>query len=240
MVEKSQNHGKLRLLTNNAVKKLLKCFGLVVSRYDKDFPTLWSKSPEFIEIYEQVKSHALTTADRCFMLYQLSKAARSCRGDIAEVGTFLGGTAHLLAKTCPAKQVHIFDTFEGMPQTSPGIDKHLTGDFASTSLEKVKANLADCDNVTFYKGFFPETAGPVEDMRFSFVHIDVDIYRSVKDSLAFFYPRMDTGAIIVLDDYEMPWCPGVKKAIVEFFSDKPESIIIAAKHQCAIIRAVSR
>lgn len=215
---------------------MLRGFGLVVTRYDRDFPTLWSKSGEFLEIYDAVKSHALAATDRCFMLYQLSRAVESCEGDIAEVGTYLGGTAHLLAKTSPGKKVHIFDTFEGMPETLAGVDRHVSGDFAETSLEKVKANLADCENVAFYKGIFPETAGPIEDTRFSFVHIDVDIYQAVKDCLEFFYPRMDAGAIIVMDDYEMPSCPGVKKAVTEFLRDKPEKVIITTKHQCAVIK----
>lgn len=219
------------------IQKLFMALGLVVTRKDKRFPTLWSKTQEFIDLYEQVKQHTLASTDRCFMLYQLSKAAKNCQGDIAEVGSFQGGTAHLLAKTCPEKKIHIFDTFEGMPETLSGVDLHIAGDFASTSLEKVKANLADCDNVAFYKGFFPDTAGPVEKLRFSFVHIDIDIYQSAKDSLEFFYPRMDTGAIIVLDDYETPACPGVKKAIIEFLDDKPENVIITTKYQCAIIKS---
>ena len=209
----------------------------MVTRYDNDFPTLWSKSQEFIEIYDQIKSHALAATDRCFMLYQLSKAANNCKGDIAEVGTYLGGTAHLLAKACPKKKLHIFDTFEGMPETLPEVDHHTHGDFSSTSLEMVTTNLADCNNVTFHKGFFPDTAGPVENIRFCFVHIDVDIYQSVKDCLDFFYPRMDIGAIIVLDDYEMPTCQGVKIAITEFLANKPENVIITTKHQCAIIKS---
>ena len=38
-----------------------------------------------------------------------------------------------------------------------------------------------CSNVQFYPGFFPDTAVSLVDQQFCFVHIDVDIYKSVVD-----------------------------------------------------------
>ena len=59
----------------NVIKELFRGLGLNVTRHDKVFPTLWCKAQEFIEIYEQVKPHAMASTDRCFMLYQLCKVA---------------------------------------------------------------------------------------------------------------------------------------------------------------------
>jgi hypothetical protein len=64
----------------------------------------------------------------------------------------------------------------------------------------------------------------VADITFSFVHLDVDLYQPTHDSLAFFYPRMVTGGIIVCDDYGFDSCPGAKKALDDFFRDKEEII----------------
>jgi O-methyltransferase len=69
------------------------------------------------------------------------------------------------------------------------------------------------------------------------VHIDADIYQSVKDSCTFFYPRLESGGIMVFDDYGFPSCPGARKAVDEFFSDKEEFPFYLPSGQCFIVRA---
>jgi O-methyltransferase len=134
------------------------------------------------------------------------------------------------------KVLHLFDTFEGMPCPDVTVDHHRKGDFADTSLDSVRRQLEGCGDVQFYKGFFPDTAGPIQNSRFCLVHVDADIYRSVKDSCAFFYPRLEKGGIMVFDDYGFPSCPGARKAVDEFFADKPELPVYLPSGQCAVVR----
>lgn len=63
------------------------------------------------------------------------------------------------------------------------------------------------------------------DRKFSFVHIDVDLAEPTLASLAFFYPRMQAGGIIVCDDYGISTCVGATRAIDEFLTDKPERMV---------------
>ena len=88
----------------------------------------------------------------------------------------------------------------------------------------------------FYQGTFPKTAGPIENLTFCFVHIDVDIYKSVMDCCTFFYPRMEKCGIMIFDDYGFLSCPGAKMAVDEFFYDKPEKPCYLPTGQCIIIR----
>jgi hypothetical protein len=199
-------------------------------------PAFWDSQNEFNALYEQIRKHTVVSKNRCFMLYQLLNYTRNLDGDIAEVGVYKGGTAKLIVKTVPEKNVHLFDTFQGMPQICTEVDTYKGKEFSDVSLESVKSFLADCSNVTFYPGIFPETAGPVKNKKFSFVYIDADIYKSVKDSLEFFYSRMVKGGVILLDDYDSLACPGVKKAVCEFLSGKKEYPIITMEIQCAIIK----
>ena len=46
------------------------------------------------------------------------------------------------------------------------------------------------------------------------MHLDVDIYDSTSKALAFFYPRMTRGALLISHDYM--WAEGVKRAFDEF------------------------
>jgi O-methyltransferase len=154
-------------------------------------------------------------------------------GDIAEVGVYRGGSAKLIAEAKGERPLHLFDTFEGMPDTAAVDPLFQRGQFPSSS-EEVKKYLVSYPSVSLYKGYFPDTAGPVEDKRFSFVHLDVDIYESTAKSLAFFYPRMARGALLISHDYM--WAEGVKRAFDEFFADKPEAVIELGGSQCAFIK----
>ena len=75
------------------------------------------------------------------------------------------------------------------------------------------------------KGWIPERFPDVEDRKFSFLHIDIDLYEPTRDSVAFFYPRMSDGGIILCDDYGSTFCSGATKAIDEYLADKPEKMI---------------
>jgi len=192
---------------------------------------------EFNRIFEQINATSLVSGDRCYMLYQLANQTKTLNGDVAEVGVYTGGTAKLFSNIFKEKQIHLFDTFNGMPETCPIRDTHKYGDFKDTSLEQVKQYLIEFSNVKFYSGIFPDTAvDELLEKQFSFVHIDADIYKSVLDSCYFFYGRLVPGAIMVFDDYGFESCPGAKLAVDEFFTNKNEQIIYLTTGQCFIIK----
>ncbi|HTX99639.1 MAG TPA: methyltransferase domain-containing protein [Bacteroidota bacterium] len=194
---------------------------------DKDFQHAMASVP-----------FTLVDKQRCFMLYQFALQSLRLEGHVAEVGVYKGGTAKLIASLLHGSQkmLHLFDTFDGMPETDPDRDLHHKGDFADTSLEGVQRVVGTGEGVRYYPGFFPGTAGPIEPYRFCFVHIDVDIYRSVLDSCDFFYPRMVKGGVMVFDDYGFESCPGAKQAVDQFFSDKDERPWYLPTGQCVVIK----
>ena len=218
------------------LKALFRRFGYDIAPWHPHLPNVWSNEPAFEALYGRIRQHTLVPPERCFALYQLARSLREAPGDVAEVGVYKGGTARLLAETCGNKTLHLFDTFEGMPEVDTSVDRHHTGDFADTSAAAVEAYLSGHGIIRIHAGLFPGTTGPVEDARFSLVYVDVDIYQSVKDCLEFFYPRMVVGGALVFDDYESDKCPGVRKAIDEFLSHKPEYQIVTARYQCAIFK----
>ncbi len=199
---------------------------------------LWDDDKQFVELMRMISDYSLVDKKRCFMLYQFCKQVSSLKGDIAEVGVFKGGTARLLAESVKAqnKNIHLFDTFEGIPHSDPGRDIIKKGDFKNTSLESVKSYLGDLKNIFFYQGLFPASAKSLENLKFSLAHIDVDIYKSVVDCCAFFYPRIEKGGIMIFDDYGHLCCPGAKTAVDEFFSDKVEKPCYLPTGQCIVIR----
>lgn len=173
-----------------------------------------------------------------YNLYHLVQRTEGLPGDLAEFGVYRGGSAKLLASLKGQRQLHLFDTFEGMPAARADVDHHRAGDFADTSLEAVREYLRPFPKVEFYRGRFPESARGLAatPIRFSFVHLDVDLYESTKAGLAFFYPRLVAGGVLVSHDYRSRWCPGVRRAFDEFFSDKPELVIELWKTQCLVVK----
>lgn len=197
---------------------------------------LWNSDNDFIQIMKKTSGRTLVDVVRCYVIYQICKQVTTLFGEIAEVGVYKGGTAKLISVTSPNKKIFIFDTFEGMPETKSGVDLHKQGDFNDCSEGEVLSFLSDCNNIVCKKGLFPESATSIQLLRFSFVHIDVDIYQSVKDCCSFFYSRMVSCGVMLFDDYGFPTCPGAKKAVDEFFSDKKEQPIYLPTGQCLVVK----
>lgn len=170
-----------------------------------------------------------------YHIYMAVKRTQKVKGDIAEVGVYMGGSAKIICSAKGDKTLHLFDTFEGLPQVDE-IDMvwpFYEGKFAA-SFDDVQNYLKNDPHVHFYKGIFPETAGPVRDLKFSMVNLDVDCYESTKQALEFFYSRMTPGGIILSHDYINT--PGVAKAFDDFFETKPEPVLETAGSQCLVVK----
>lgn len=181
-------------------------------------------SDAFERYFGIARPRTLVSPDRCYVLERLLRQTLPVPGEVFECGVYRGGTAALLwallneAKS--EKRLFLFDTFEGMPETDPVKDHHKRGDFSDTSLESVRAFVGGGERCIFKPGFIPATFDGLDDLSLSFCHIDVDIYRSIMDSLNFIWPRLSTGGVIVFDDYGFPSCPGAKEAVDEFFQNQ--------------------
>jgi O-methyltransferase len=182
--------------------------------------------------------------DRCYMLHQFALRAAKLDGDMAECGVFRGGTAHLLSETlrgAAAKvTLHLFDSFQGMPPTAkPLRDYHMPGDFGNTSVARVQRRLSVYDFVQFHVGFVPETFSDLDPAsRFSFVHIDMDIYPSTHECCRWFWPRLSVGGVMVFDDYGFfPYRAAARAAVDEFFADEVEKPIVLPTGQAVVLKS---
>jgi predicted O-methyltransferase YrrM len=183
------------------------------------------------------------TADRCYMLHQFAFRSASLPGEMAECGVFTGGTAHLLAEAMshasPGKTLHLFDSFEGMPEAAdPDRDYHAPGDFSNTSLARVQRRLGRYASVRFHPGFVPRTFAELDpDSVFSFVHVDMDIYSSTEDCCRWFWPRLTSGGAMVFDDYGFFHLRLAARAAVDaFFADQADKPIVLPTGQAVVIK----
>ena len=76
----------------------------------------------------------------------------------------------------------------------------------------------------------------VGDRTFCLAHIGVGLYEPTRDSLAFFYPRLERHGMIICDDYGSGAYPGARLALDEFFADRPETPIELPQTQAFIVK----
>ena len=86
----------------------------------------------------------------------------------------------------------------------------------------------------FTAGGFPSGSRDVADERFSFVHVDVDLYEPHRDSIEFFWPRLTAGGVMVFDDYGSTYCPGARQAVDEAFA--PTDVVESPSGQAFVIK----
>ena len=175
----------------------------------------------------------LLLQDEAYQVLSCARTTSKTPGEIAEVGVYRGGSARLMCGELGGRNLYLFDTFEGLPQTKEMDSRFAAGQYSS-SYEKVKDYLSEFPKVHIYKGLFPRTAAPITDRRFSFVHLDVDLYQPTRDALDFFYPRMSPGGMLLIHDFL--WAEGVRQAVQEFFASRPECVLELAGAYCGIVK----
>ena len=161
-------------------------------------------------------------------------------GSVIECGVWRGRTTKLICRSLKEleknKTFYACDSFEGFGETTLSSEDEKL--FRPLSLLKKKFTSASDvpDNLKKFfgyygidgvclKGFFHETLEQIaQNETFCFAHIDCDAYKPHLECLNYIYPRLSKGGCIVFDDYGSKIWPGTKKAVDEFFSNKPEKI----------------
>lgn len=164
---------------------------------------------------------------------------RKIVGVIAELGVYQGNFARELNRNFPDRKLYLFDTFEGFQPEDiakeRGLSKAGKGDFSDTSEDFIRENLAYPSQVVILKGRFPETI-PKEEIKYSLVSLDADLYEPTRQGLGYFYPRLSSGGVLLIHDYNSRQFPGVKKAVDEYLNDQNLFLIpICDFHGTAIL-----
>ena len=143
-------------------------------------------------------------------------------GAVAELGVYRGDFAKVINTVFPERKLYLFDTFEGFPEedmnyeTENNLLLNTVGKLSNTSVEYVMSRMPHPERCVIRKGYFPETAAGLEDERYAFVNIDVDLYKPILAGLEYFWPRMAENGYIFVHDYFSFSYAGTKKAIEEF------------------------
>jgi hypothetical protein len=129
-------------------------------------------------------------------------------GPLVELGCFKGGSTAKLSLVAKAtgRQLHVFDSFEGLPAPSSGDAKHdyvsgktksySQGEYRGT-FDEVRKNIStwgELDVCSFIKGFYSETL-PQTSLLPALVFMDVDLIESARTCMKALWPRLQPGGI---------------------------------------------
>ena len=141
---------------------------------------------------------------------------------VAEGGVFQGDFAKEINACFPTCTLHLFDTFEGFDQRDIEVEiarsfsEEKASHFNITSEDLVRGKLPHPAQCVFHKGYLPETTRDVPEESYIFVSLDFDLYNPTLEGLRYFYPRMVSRGVILVDDYFLPGYLGVPNAISDF------------------------
>jgi O-methyltransferase len=217
----------IRLSKPSAHKGLVR-FDLNGLAYDFVVPSAnyapWLGDEEFSKIYKEISGYTLVDLYRCYELWELTREAYTLNASAAflEVGVWRGGTAAIVGKRLAllgsTVNFYLADTFTGVAKASTKDGYYTGGEHADTSENIVQALTADkYAHYAILKGIFPEDTAHLigNDQKFSFCHIDVDVFNSARDIVHWIWNKMIVGGIIVFDDYGFHSCDGITTYVNE-------------------------
>lgn len=215
----------------SAIKQTLRTLGYKIEKIDpleESIPADYNHSSFLPRIYRGALHRYLYFKD---MVDKVQKV----EGDIVECGVSIGHGALLFTLFSDyigtPRTYYGFDSFEGFP--CPGEKDEntpITGKgFWANPPEAVLRVLRDGrlpeevihERIRLLKGWFDKTL-PNYEGRIALLHLDCDLYESYKLSLEILYDKVQPGGVIMFDEYGDARWPGARKAIDEFFCDKPE------------------
>jgi O-methyltransferase len=201
------------------------------------------------EIITAVRPFTMTDAEKLYALISAVRYVHAGRvpGAIVECGVWRGGSVLAAALTLRSlgvddRDIHLFDTFTGMPPPSD-VDRYLTGGsahdhlaaageessvWAKASVAEVERNLSACgyprDRLHFVAGRVEETLPNQAPGDIALLRLDTDWYESTRHELHHLYPRLVSGGVLILDDYG-EW-EGARLATDEFLAEQEAELLL--------------
>jgi len=167
----------------------------------QQFDQVWK---DFYQAYPD-----LSDPNRVLMFIQLIDAANGLEdGDYIELGVSRGMSLKLIHSLMDkSKTLYGLDNFKGFDARDIKVEKTLynnewvEGNFWEMSAAGVTQYLGDPPNLRLITGWFPDAFAGLEDKRWRFVHIDMDLYQPIKSALEIFWPRLVPGGVLLVHDY---------------------------------------
>ena len=219
-------------------------------------PFLVTASAADRAIVEQAEPYTITGPQR---LHSLVDAVRYCvrrevPGAFAECGVWLGGSVlamvlTLLDEGITERDIHLYDTFEGMPepgevdvspfdpparetwQAAQGTEAPAWPEYFANerfSEDAVRELLVGTgyppERIHLHRGMVEDTIPAAAPAALALLRLDTDWYESTRHELVHLYPRLAAGGVLIVDDYGH-W-EGARRAVDEYFATEAAPVLL--------------
>jgi O-methyltransferase len=204
--------------------------------------------PAFRSLYDRVKSCTMTSIERLYAMHKATDyiVRAGIPGAFVECGVWRGGSMMmsaltLLALNDPDRQLMLFDTFAGHPEPNLERDgklfhdewqKRLRSDgsteWGAASIDEVWTNIESTgyplENVELIKGKVQDTIEDHIPEAIALLRLDTDWYDSTAHELKHFYPRLQKGGVLLIDDYGC--MAGQRTAVDEYIAENNITLLL--------------
>jgi len=203
------------------------------------------KDPKFIEAYSKGVRQADIPISGYWIFYVTQWAAfhaKQLEGDFVECGVYRGMHAmstitHIDFKSLKDRKYYLFDTFCGLDKEFSSEEEYLSyEDDYPDCYEFVVDSFKEYPNVVIIKGSVPKTLSQADIRKVSYLHIDMNCVLPELEAIKYFWPKLETGAIVILDDYGWPGHENQKKAMDDFCSSVGVKVLSLPTGQGMIIK----
>ena len=185
------------------------------------------RDPRFMAAYEAGKRTGSWGESeihwRAYVACWAAERGRQLEGDFVECGVNKGGLAMTVMQYIDFKSqprtFYLLDTFEGLSA------KYISPEEARNGIqpggyepcyEAVKKTFAGYTNVNIIQGTVPDTLVHVPTQKVAYLSIDMNCVEPEIAAAEFFWDKLASGAVIVLDDYGWPQHIYQKHAMDDF------------------------
>jgi len=198
-----------------------------------------------------VRHHTMTSFERLATLWLQTRYLdnQKVSGALVECGVWRGGAAaimalaHLHGSSSPWRQLHLFDSWQGLPEPNGNMDGDSAVGYSdgrsSGALQPVGQCVASLEETRelleteigypaallhYHVGWFQQTLPQTEVGEIGLLRLDGDWYESTRVCLEYLYSNVVQGGVVVLDDYGH-WS-GCRTATDEFLARQPQPIML--------------
>lgn len=192
----------------------------------------------FWQIVPEVHDFTQLPIEPMWSLYEAVRylTARGIGGDVVECGVLFGGASMLIAKTLlslgdTSRELWLYDSFQGFVGEQATDDVTWYGDSIDARFSDF-ADIASCNiastgypsELHLVKGDVEKTAAENMNGDIALLRLDTDTYYSTKAELEYFYPKLVSGGILIIDDYGHAF--GARRAVDEYFAEPGRRLLL--------------
>ena len=222
---------------------------LIGANYHGDGLAVWTKNVDFLKDPRSSRSYDLAVnsghhfgriGEKLKIEWRVNTAlwaaqqAAQLDGDFVECGVNTGilslAICHYLDFNTLDKHFFLFDTFSGIPE-----DQLNYGESVENIKRKNKyyfdcydiaaKNFSPWPKAKLVRGKVPDTLDTVDIDRVCYLSLDMNVAEPELKALIHFWPKMVSGAVVLIDDYGWQTCEE-QKAAIDGFARKIETPVL--------------